>query len=221
MRPPIRKNAGHPPARKTSECRKKKAPTFPSSETSARTLALSISHTERAPAAVGPPPCKSPASRHRAFAPRLPPTFSGLASQWLTFVTQLPLFRCILAPTVPFAWGFCAPFLSKLPPDRVRSLRRQPHSILGPLFTYPGRSTHYSALYPARSPLSRGRAAQTVIFLHFPPPIAAHSPRTAGWTRTAPPCPSRRCRYCGRTAPARGTPPPGTGCGAPSAPAAG
>ena len=100
------KNAGHPPKRKTSECGKKKAPIFPPSETSARTPALSISHTERAPAVVGPPPCKSPASRRGASAPRLPPTFSGLASQWLTFVTQLSLLRCILAPTVPFAWGF-------------------------------------------------------------------------------------------------------------------
>ena len=144
--PSTRKNAGHPPARKTSECRKNKAPTLPSPETSARTLALSISHTERAPAVVGPPPCKSPASRHGAFAPRLPPTFSGLASQWLTFVTQLSPLRCILAPTVPFAWGSCAPFLSKLPPDRARSLRRQPHSILGPLFTYPGRPTHCKSL---------------------------------------------------------------------------
>ena len=141
-----RKKAGHPPKRKTSECGKKKAPIFPPSETSARTPALSISHTERAPAVVGPPPCKSPASRRGASAPRLPPTFSGLASQWLTFVTQLSLLRCILAPTVPFAWGSCAPFLSKLPPDRVRSLRRQPHSILGPLFTYPGRPTHCKSL---------------------------------------------------------------------------
>lgn len=75
-------------------------------------------HTERTPAAVCPPSCNSPASRHGAFAPRLPPTFSGLASQWLTFVTQLALFRCILAPTVPFAWGFY-PVLSKPPPDKT------------------------------------------------------------------------------------------------------
>ena len=41
-------------------------------------------------------------------------------AQWPTFVTQLSLFRCILALTVPFAVGF-VPFPSELPPDQ-RSL---------------------------------------------------------------------------------------------------
>ena len=48
---------------------------------------------------------------------RLP---SQAYAQWLTFVTQLSLFRCILALTVPFAVGF-VPFPSELPPDQ-RSL---------------------------------------------------------------------------------------------------
>ena len=48
---------------------------------------------------------------------RLP---SQAYAQWLTFVTQLSLFRCILALTVPFAVGF-VPFPYELPPDQ-RSL---------------------------------------------------------------------------------------------------
>lgn len=48
---------------------------------------------------------------------RLP---SQAYAQWLTFVTQLSLFRCILALTVPFAVGF-VPFPFELPPDQ-RSL---------------------------------------------------------------------------------------------------
>ncbi len=81
-----------------------------------RALIFRLFHTERTPAAVCPPSCNSPASRHGAIAPRLLPTFSEPAFQWLTFVTQLALFRCILAPTVPFAWGFY-PVLSEPPPD--------------------------------------------------------------------------------------------------------
>ena len=46
---------------------------------------------------------------------RLP---SQAYAQWLTFVTQLSLFRCILALTVPFAVGF-VPFPSELPPDQL------------------------------------------------------------------------------------------------------
>ena len=116
--------------------------------------------------------------------------------------------------------GFRSPFLSKLPPDHIRSLRRQPHSILGPVFTCRATGPLPSIIAGAPA-VVKGADGETVIFPHSPPPSDGRSPRTAAWTRTAPPCPSRRCRCCGRTAPARGTPPPGTDCGAPSAPAAG
>ena len=39
--------------------------------------------------------------------------------------------RCILAPTVPFAWGSFAPFLSGWHLAVFRPLRYPPHSILG------------------------------------------------------------------------------------------
>ena len=65
------------------------------------------------------------------MAPRLHPTFSEGFSQWRTFVpAALPL-RCILAPTVPFAWGSFAPFLSGWHLAVFRPLRYPPHSILG------------------------------------------------------------------------------------------
>ena len=44
-------------------------------------------------------------------------------AQWLTFVTQLSLFRCILALTVPFAVGF-DPFPFRLPPNQTWPLQR-------------------------------------------------------------------------------------------------
>ena len=65
---------------------------------------------------------------------RLP---SQAHAQWLTFVTQLSLFRCILALTVPSAVGF-APLPSMLRPDgnpplqhaATRRHRTQTYAIL-------------------------------------------------------------------------------------------
>lgn len=62
---------------------------------------------------------------------RLP---SQAHAQWLTFVTQLSLFRCILALTVPFAVGF-DPFPFRLPPDQTWPLQRAAARLHRTLFT--------------------------------------------------------------------------------------
>lgn len=62
---------------------------------------------------------------------RLP---SQAHAQWLTFVTQLSLFRCILALTVPFAVGF-SPFPFRLPPDQTWPLQRAAARLHRTLFT--------------------------------------------------------------------------------------
>ena len=62
---------------------------------------------------------------------RLP---SQAHAQWLTFVTQLPLFRCILALTVPFAVGF-DPFPFRLPPGQTWPLQRAAARLHRTLFT--------------------------------------------------------------------------------------
>ena len=65
---------------------------------------------------------------------RLP---SQAHAQWLTFVTQLSLFRCILALTVPFAVGF-DPFPFRLPPGQTWPLQRAAARLHRTLFTYQG-----------------------------------------------------------------------------------
>ena len=62
---------------------------------------------------------------------RLP---SQAHAQWLTFVTQLSLFRCILALTVPFAVGF-DPFPFRLPPGQTWPLQRAAARLHRTLFT--------------------------------------------------------------------------------------
>lgn len=62
---------------------------------------------------------------------RLP---SQAHAQWLTFVTQLSLFRCILALTVPFAVGF-SPFPFRLPPGQTWPLQRAAARLHRTLFT--------------------------------------------------------------------------------------
>lgn len=79
-----------------------------------------------------PPPCNSPASRRGAdgssFASYL---LRGVAPNGgLSSRRPRPL-RCILAPTVPFAWGSFAPFLLGRHLAVFRPLRYPPHSILG------------------------------------------------------------------------------------------
>ena len=65
------------------------------------------------------------------MAPRLHPTFSGGSPNGgLSSRRPRPL-RCILAPTVPFAWGSFAPFLSGWHLAVFRPLRYPPHGILG------------------------------------------------------------------------------------------
>ena len=59
---------------------------------------------------------------------RLP---SQAHAQWLTFVTQLSLFRCILALTVPFAVGF-PHFLLGCRLTRPGLCSGQPHDFTGP-----------------------------------------------------------------------------------------
>ena len=59
---------------------------------------------------------------------RLP---SQAHAQWLTFVTQLSLFRCILALTVPFAVGF-SHFLLGCRLTRPGLCSGQPHDFTGP-----------------------------------------------------------------------------------------
>ena len=80
---------------------------------------------------------------------RLP---SQAYAQWLTFVTQLSLFRCILALTVPFAVGF-VPFPSELPPDQ-RSL----------VFTADSHTT-------SPDPIHLCRPAANVASIHCAPPL--------------------------------------------------
>lgn len=80
----------------------------------------------------------------------------SLRSQWLTFVTRSSSFRCILAPTVPFAWGFY-PVVSKLPPD-LRLYSGQPHDIIGPYSVVMAefrRPRQYTAPAGACQPLRR------------------------------------------------------------------
>lgn len=94
----------------------------------------SASQRRKRPLCLSPPPCNSPDSRHRAYALRLQPTFS----ESLPMADFRPTAHA--ASVHPCAHsavrvGFRSPFLSKLPPDHIRSLRRQPHSILGPVFT--------------------------------------------------------------------------------------
>ena len=93
---------------------------------------LSAPNEENARRAECPPPCNSPASRRGAdgssFASYL---LRGAAPNGgLSSRRSRPL-RCILALTVPFAWGSFAPFLSGWHLAVFRPLRYPPHSILG------------------------------------------------------------------------------------------
>lgn len=93
---------------------------------------LSAPNEDNARRAECPPPCNSPASRRGAddssFASYL---LRGAAPNGgLSSRRPRPL-RCILAPTVPFAWGSFAPFLSGWHLAVFRPLRYPPHSILG------------------------------------------------------------------------------------------
>ena len=97
---------------KTSgELRRKRRRYFPfSGNISAHFYHIVPQRRER-PLCSGPLPCNSPASRHERGVSPFP--FAAyllreIALQWLTFVHtayKKPLW-CILAPTVPFAWGF-------------------------------------------------------------------------------------------------------------------
>ena len=97
---------------KTSgELRRKRRRYFPfSGNISAHFYHIVPQRRER-PLCSGPLPCNSPASRHeREFSPFPFAAYllREIALQWLTFVHtayKKPLW-CILAPTVPFAWGF-------------------------------------------------------------------------------------------------------------------
>lgn len=93
---------------------------------------LSAPNEDNARRAECPPPCNSPASRRGAdgssFASYL---LRGAAPNGgLSSRRPRPL-RCILAPTVPFAWGSFAPFLSGWHLAVFRPLRYPPHGILG------------------------------------------------------------------------------------------
>ena len=106
--------------------------------------------------------------------------------------------------------------------------------LLGALLNDPHRSTmdtYFSCCNVIRTPSLPAAllllyrlaafAASLFTFRRFRPPSPGRTPRTAGWRRTAPARPSRRCRCCGKMSWADGRPPPGRGCAAPSAPAAG
>ncbi len=93
---------------------------------------LSAPNEDNARRAECPPPCNSPASRRGAddssFASYL---LRGAAPNGgLSSRRPRPL-RCILAPTVPFAWGSFAPFLLGWHLAVFRPLRYPPHGILG------------------------------------------------------------------------------------------
>ena len=93
---------------------------------------LSAPNEDNARRAECPPPCNSPASRRGAdgssFASYL---LRGAAPNGgLSSRRSRPL-RCILALTVPFAWGSFAPFLSGWHLAVFRPLRYPPHGILG------------------------------------------------------------------------------------------
>ena len=134
-------------------------------------------HTEKTPAVPGPPTCNSSASRRgssRSPVCRLP---SQAHAQWLTFVTQLSLFRCILALTVPFAVGF-DPFPFRLPPDQTWRF------AAGSRTTSPDPIHLTVVVYHQKAPLvndirrkrSDQRGVSRLLPAHTPTPAASASP---------------------------------------------
>ena len=115
--------------RKPAVFRQKKALTVPSG-TRQRTLLLSFTTKKRRCVGILFRAILLP-SRHRAFALRLQPTFSGVHSQWRIFV------HTAFAASVAFLRSQCRPrgvlrpIPSKLPPDQIGLYSVQPHDFTG------------------------------------------------------------------------------------------
>ena len=115
--------------RKPAVFRQKKALTAPSG-TRQRTLLLSFTTKKRRCVGILFRAILLP-SRHRAFALRLQPTFSGVHSQWRIFV------HTAFAASVAFLRSQCRPrgvlrpIPSKLPPDQIGLYSVQPHDFTG------------------------------------------------------------------------------------------
>ena len=115
--------------RKPAVFRQKKALTAPSG-TRQRTLLLSFTTKKRRCVGILFRAILLP-SRHRAFALRLQPTFSGVHSQWRIFV------HTAFAASVAFLRSQCRPrgvlrpIPSKLPPDQIGLYSVQSHDFTG------------------------------------------------------------------------------------------
>ena len=115
--------------RKPAVFRQKKALTAPSG-TRQRALLLSFTTKKRRCVGILFRAILLP-SRHRAFALRLQPTFSGVHSQWRIFVhtafaASVASLRSQCRPR-----GVLRPIPSKLPPDQIGLYSVQPHDFTG------------------------------------------------------------------------------------------
>lgn len=131
-----------------------------------------ICHTEKTPAVSDPPSCNSTASRPGAFAPRLPPTFSG--SRPMADFRHTAFAVSVLPCAHSAVRGGFLPIPFRPPPDPAGSLQRQPRDFTGSIFTFPD---------SVRRPRS-ARIPSPPVYTAAPLPVNRLSPKTPAVFRT-------------------------------------